>query len=182
VAGTEMRLRNVGREPPPVHVLAAGPRMVELAGEVADGALLFVGLHPAAIARAREHLEIGAQRAGRSLDGFNTIFVLTLGLDGPEPWLRSEFAPGQPWLHYPSASNVYWLEAAGLSLDSPDAQLADAFGLFGPPERCRDRLAEARAASGIDNVFFFPAHSLETGYTLPTREVEAFRSVIRPAL
>jgi 5,10-methylenetetrahydromethanopterin reductase len=51
---TELRLRNVSQPAAPVYVLAAGPRMVELAGEVADGALLFVGLHPEAIARARE--------------------------------------------------------------------------------------------------------------------------------
>ena len=32
---------------------AAGPRMVELAGEVADGAMLLVGLHPRAVEAAR---------------------------------------------------------------------------------------------------------------------------------
>ena len=148
----EARLRNVSAQPTPVYLLAAGPRMVELAGEVADGALLFVGLHPDAIARARSHLEIGAQRAKRSLDEFKTIFVVTIALDGPEPWLHREFAPGQPWLCYPSTSNLYWLEAAGLSASSPDAQaVADAFGLFGPPERCRSRLLEAQSASGVDH-------------------------------
>jgi 5,10-methylenetetrahydromethanopterin reductase len=178
-----MRLRNFARVAPPVYVLAAGPRMVELAGEVADGALLFVGLHPDAIARAREHLDVGARRAGRSLDGFKTIFVVTLALDAePRDWLHREFAPGQPWLSYPSASNWYWLQAAGLSATSPDRELAHAFGLFGPPEHCRDRLQEAQATSGVDHVFLFPAHSLESGYDLPVREVDAFARVIRPAL
>jgi 5,10-methylenetetrahydromethanopterin reductase len=183
VDGTEMRLRNAATSPPPVYLLAAGPRMVELAGEVADGALLFVGLHPVAIARARQHLEAGAQRAGRSLDGFKTIFVVTLALDAePCAWLHREFAPGQPWLSYPSASNWYWLQAAGLSESSPDAQLADAFALFGPPEQVRDRLQQAQTTSGVDHVFLFPAHTLETGYQLPTRELAAFARVIRPAL
>jgi 5,10-methylenetetrahydromethanopterin reductase len=178
-----MRLRNFSVSAPPVYVLAAGPRMVELAGEVADGALLFVGLHPDAIARAREHLDAGARRAGRSLDGFKTIFVVTWALDSePGAWLHRDFGPGQPWLSYPSASNWYWLEAAGLSSTSPDAQLADAFALFGPPERCRDRLREANSTSGVDHVFLFPAHTLETGYQLPTREVEAFTEVLRPSL
>ena len=44
--GVETRLRNVSDRPTPVFMTAAGPRMVELAGEVADGALLLVGLHP----------------------------------------------------------------------------------------------------------------------------------------
>ena len=47
------RLRNLGPTPPPVYLLAAGPRMVELAGEVADGAFLMVGLHRDAVAAAR---------------------------------------------------------------------------------------------------------------------------------
>ena len=73
--------------------------MVELAGEVADGAFLMVGLHRDAVAAARGHLEAGARRAGRSLDGFRTVFIVTLALEesraaarraGPGEW----FAPG----------------------------------------------------------------------------------------
>ena len=55
--------------------------MVELAGEVADGAFLMVGLHPDAVAAARRHLEAGARRAGRSLDGFRTVFIVTIGIE-----------------------------------------------------------------------------------------------------
>ena len=62
--GVETRLRNVSEPPTPVFMTAAGPRMVELAGEVADGALLLVGLHPRAVAAARSRLEVGAARAG----------------------------------------------------------------------------------------------------------------------
>ncbi len=80
---TSTRLRNHSATPTPVYLLAAGPRMVELAGEVADGALLMVGLHPAAIRTALRHLEAGARRAGRSLAGFPVVFVVTLGL-GPD--------------------------------------------------------------------------------------------------
>ena len=58
--GVETRLRNLSDRPTPVFMTAAGPRMVELAGEVADGALLLVGLHPKAVDAARRRLEIGA--------------------------------------------------------------------------------------------------------------------------
>ena len=54
--------------------------MIELAGEVADGAFLMVGLDPAGIRAARRHLEAGAARAGRRLDGFPVTYVVTLGL------------------------------------------------------------------------------------------------------
>ena len=56
---TATRLRNrSGR--PPVYMLAAGPRMIELAGEVADGAFIMAGLHPDSIRAARRHLDVGA--------------------------------------------------------------------------------------------------------------------------
>ena len=73
--GVETRLRNVSQAPTPVFMTAAGPRMVELAGEVADGALLLVGLHPKAVRAARRRLEIGAARAGRDLDAFRTVHI-----------------------------------------------------------------------------------------------------------
>ena len=77
---TPTRLRNRTATPTPVYLLAAGPRMIELAGEVADGAFLMVGLHSAAVRAALRHLEQGAARASRSLRDFPVVFVITLGL------------------------------------------------------------------------------------------------------
>ncbi len=191
---TTTRLRN--RSPTPVYLLAAGPRMIELAGEVADGAMLMVGLHPAAIRAARGHLEAGARRAGRSLDGFPITFVVTMGL-GPDGeigarWVRSWFAPGQPFLAYPSTSNLRWLREAGFALAEahdpaaiPEDQarrIADAFGLFGSPGRCADQLLRARDEAGVSDVFLFPAHDLAGGYAMPEAEVLAFERIIRPRL
>ena len=50
-------------------------------------------------------------------------------------------------------------------------QIADAFGLFGSPERCAERLLRAREEAGIEDVFLFPAHDLAGGYTMPEAEV-----------
>jgi 5,10-methylenetetrahydromethanopterin reductase len=192
---TPTRLRNRSATPTPVYLLAAGPRMIELAGEVADGAFLMVGLDPAAIRAARRHLEQGAARAGRSLRDFPVVFVITLGLGSADVgarWVRSFFAPGQPFLAYPSASNLRWLKEAGFELEpthDPAAipedrarQIADAFGLFGPAERCAERLLQAREKAGVEHVFLFPAHNLEGGYDMPEAVVEAFAGVIRPRL
>jgi 5,10-methylenetetrahydromethanopterin reductase len=190
------RLRNRSTTPTPVYLLAAGPRMIELAGEAADGALLFVGLHPASIHAARAHLEAGARRAGRSLAGFPVTFVVTLGLgadaEAGARWVRSWFAPGQPFLAYPSAANLHWLKHAGFDLPAshdpaaiPEGQarqIADAFGLFGSPERCADRLLRAHAEAGVDGIFLFPAHDLPGGYTMPESEITAFAQVIGPRL
>jgi len=192
---TETRLRNRSAAPTPVYLLAAGPRMIELAGEIADGAFLMVGVDAAAIRAARRLLEEGARRAGRSLDGFPVVFVVTLGLGDAgvgARWVRSWFAPGQPFLAYPSVANLRWLAEAGLPLAEPldpaaiaedrARPIADAFGLFGPPERCAERLEQMREESGVEEVFLFPAHDLVGGYAMPDAEVEAFDRVIRPRL
>ena len=194
--GVETRLRNISDPPTPVLMTASGPRMVELAGEVADGALLLVGLHPKAVDAARRRLEIGAARSGRSLDGFQTIFITptTVSDDGPAArrFPQEWFWPDQPYLKYPSDSNLVWLREAGIELaddfvpeDIDDAQadeICDAFGLFGTPEECLARLKRARDESGIDHVFIFPTHTQEGGYDMPRAEVDAFRKTIIPGL
>ena len=194
--GVETRLRNVSDPPTPVFMTAAGPRMVELAGEVADGALLLVGLHPAAVASARRHLEVGAARAGRSLDGFQTIFITptTVSEDGPAArrFPQQWFRPGQPYLKYPSGSNLFWLREAGINLpddfvpesigEDQAAEICDAFGLFGTAPECLARLKRAGTESNIQHVFVFPTHTQEGGYDMPDGEVKAFRDVIIPGL
>ena len=194
--GVETRLRNLSDRPTPVFLTAAGPRMVELAGEVADGALLLVGLHPKAIDAARRRLEIGAARAGRSLEGFQSIFITptTVSDDGPAArrFPQQWFRPDQPYLEYPSDSNLVWLREAGIDLtndfipesigDAQAAEICDAFGLFGTPEECLVRLKRARDELGINHVFIFPTHTQEGGYDMPLAEVDAFRETIIPGL
>lgn len=190
---TSTKLRNLSATPTPVYLLAAGPRMIELAGEVADGVVLFVGMYPASIRAAMRHLREGANRTGRSLDGFPVIFAVTLGLgdeDAGARWVRSWFAPGQPFLEYPSAANLRWLREAGFDVargQDPATiaeahDIADAFGLFGSPERCADRLLQAHEEAGVKDVFLFPAHDLPGGYTMPETEIRAFEQVMRPRL
>ena len=194
--GVETRLRNLSDQPTPIFMTAAGPRMVELAGEVADGALLLVGLHPKAVDAARRRLEIGAARAGRSLDGFQTIFITptTVSDDGPAArrFPQQWFRPDQPYLKYPSDSNLVWLREAGIDLadgfvpesisDAHAEEICDAFGLFGTPGECMARLKRARDESEIEHVFIFPTHTQEGGYDMPQAEVDAFREIIIPGL
>ncbi|WP_156610137.1 LLM class flavin-dependent oxidoreductase [Auraticoccus cholistanensis] len=178
-----------------VTVLASGPRLLELAGEVADGVLMLVGLHPDSVAAAREHVAVGARRAGRDPGEIEETLIVPFGLGGPEEvraWVQGWFRPGQPWLRYPSASNLRWLGHAGIELapdyrpeDVDDAladRICDAFGMFGSPQACAERLLRAREETGLSRVFLFPAHSWDTTYHLPRPEVEAFGDVVGPAL
>ena len=155
--GVETQLRNVTDPPTPVYLTAAGPRMVELAGEVADGALVLVGLHPLAMAAARRRLEAGALRSGRQLADFPIIYITptTVADDSATArrWPQRWFRPGQPYLKYPSNSNLFWLRECGFNLaddflperitDSQADGICDAFGLFGTAEECLARLKRA---------------------------------------
>jgi 5,10-methylenetetrahydromethanopterin reductase len=52
----------------PIYIGATGMKMMELTGEIADGVVLNYLVSPDYNARAMEHLAIGAERAGRSVD------------------------------------------------------------------------------------------------------------------
>ena len=60
----------------PVLMAASGPRSLQLAGEVADGALALVGYTPGIVEKVFEHLEIGARRSGRTLDDLEIMFAV----------------------------------------------------------------------------------------------------------
>jgi 5,10-methylenetetrahydromethanopterin reductase len=193
--GRSMQLSNRPEQPPPVLLLASGPRLLELAGEVADGVLMLVGLHPDAIAAAREHLRVGAARTGRGSHELREVFIVPIAVGERREtrrWPQRWFREGQPWLEYPSRSNLRWLEEAGIGVPEgkdPSTisneladRICDTFGLFGKPEYCAERLMRAHEEAGIEHVFLFPAHDMKTGYELPHAEVEAFGKTIGPRL
>ena len=69
------------KAPVRVYLAALGPEMLELAGEIADGVLLN-WIPPEAVAASVAHLEAGAGKAGRTLDGFEIAsFVRTCVTD-----------------------------------------------------------------------------------------------------
>lgn len=178
-----------------VIVLASGPRLLEVAGEVADGVMMLVGLDPRSVEAARQRIRRGAERARRDLTGFEEIFIVPFGLGDERAvrtWPQGWFRAGHQWLRYPSASNLHWLRHAGIDLpvdydpatvsDELAARICDAFGLFGSGEQCADRLLRAREEIGLRHAFLFPTHTWANHYELPRREVQAFGDVIGQAL
>jgi len=61
-------------------------------------------------------------------------------------------------------------------------RICEAFGLFGTPERCAERLLRTRDEVGLRHAFLFPTHTWANHYDLPSTEVKAFSEVIGPAL
>jgi 5,10-methylenetetrahydromethanopterin reductase len=70
--GGEMQLKGAtlhyrSRKDIPIYVTASGPKMLEMAGEVADGVIFLSGGYPPCVRFAVDHIDAGAKRAGRSL-------------------------------------------------------------------------------------------------------------------
>ena len=107
----------------PVLMAASGPRSLELAGEVADGALVLVGYTPGIIDRAMERLEAGAKRSGRTLDDLDVMFaVRTCVADSTEEARRLARPTAVHWGLLWGGPN--WLPYSGL--DIPDYEVPQA--------------------------------------------------------
>lgn len=65
----------------PIYLGATGMKMMELAGEIADGVLLNYLVSPAYNASAMEHLTSGAARAGRTVDEIDRPQLVVCSLD-----------------------------------------------------------------------------------------------------
>ena len=107
----------------PVLMAASGPRSLELAGEVADGALVLVGYTPGIVGRAMEHLEAGAKRGGRTLDDLDVMFaVRTCVSDSTEEARRLARPVAVHWALLWGGPN--WLPYSGLNI--PDYEVPQA--------------------------------------------------------
>ena len=54
------------KDPVPAYIAASGPKSLEMAGEIADGVILFGAVSPTLIDFVMEHVRAGAERAGRN--------------------------------------------------------------------------------------------------------------------
>jgi 5,10-methylenetetrahydromethanopterin reductase len=120
--GTRGRLAYASGRPIPLLMAASGPRAIELAGEVADGVLLLVGLNRGIVARASEHLERGAARAGRRLDDLEVVWAARTATAATREEARRRARPTA--VHWGVLRwGGYWLEPAGLEL--PPLEIPD---------------------------------------------------------
>ena len=76
---------------PPVYLAALGPKMCELAGEIADGAILWLCSPDYVRNVARPAIERGRRRAGKTLDGFELIAAVPLAVTDDAPAARAAF-------------------------------------------------------------------------------------------
>ena len=143
----------------PIHIASTGPRMLELAGKLGDGALLSAGLSMPSLQECLDHVGIGLQRSGRDpatlqRTSFVLFHVSEDGLDA-EVRLLKQLAymfrsrghadnirlSGVPVDHDAiiAAYSRQDVEQA-ITLVPPEA--ASVFGIAGTPKQCRVRLEE----------------------------------------
>jgi 5,10-methylenetetrahydromethanopterin reductase len=106
-----------------VVMAASGPKAIEVAGEIADGALLLVGFNRGIVQAALAHLERGARRGGRRLEDLEIIWAVRTGTASTIEEARRQARPTA--VHWGILRwGGQWLEPAGLRLpafDIPDA-------------------------------------------------------------
>jgi 5,10-methylenetetrahydromethanopterin reductase len=83
VDGIELDVVHGRREPRhvPIYIGATGPKMMELAGEIGDGAVLNYCVPPAYNDPALQQLETGAKRSGRSVDDIDRPQLVVASVD-----------------------------------------------------------------------------------------------------
>jgi len=113
--GTPGRLVYASGRDIPVLMAASGPRAIELAGEVADGAMLLVGLAPGIVTAALERLEQGAKRSGRRLEDLEIIWAVRTGI---APTMAEAQRQARPTAVHSGIMHwgARWFDAAGLQL------------------------------------------------------------------
>ncbi|MGA9192472.1 MAG: LLM class flavin-dependent oxidoreductase [Anaerolineales bacterium] len=83
VEGIELDVVHGRREPRnvPIYIGATGPKMMELAGEIADGVVMNYCVPPAYNDPAMEQLEAGAAKAGRTLESIDRPQLVVASVD-----------------------------------------------------------------------------------------------------
>jgi alkanesulfonate monooxygenase SsuD/methylene tetrahydromethanopterin reductase-like flavin-dependent oxidoreductase (luciferase family) len=163
-------------EPPKITIAANGVRMIELAGEIADG---MVGWYQS-LEYVRDvtmpALRRGAERSGRSLDGFDATVGFPAVITRDDSGL--ELAKGQVMMYATALGSApAYLEsarAAGFgdvaeaigervragdlrgAVDLVPDEMADAMVMAGSAERVQARIARYREA-GLDGVHVLPS-------------------------
>lgn len=83
VSGIKLDVVHGRKEPRnvPIYIGATGPQMMELTGEIADGAVLNYCVPPSYNKMAMARLEAGAKKAGRSLDDIDRPQLVVCSVD-----------------------------------------------------------------------------------------------------
>ncbi len=149
----------------PIYIGATGMQMMELTGEIADGVVLNYLVSPEYNKQAMEHLQIGAEKAGRSADDLDRPQLVVCSVDDDRQaaldgarLLVTQYLGQQPHIMKASGVPDSLLEDVGKILTWPAThdQVVEASKLVpddivqmicaaGTPDECREKVAEYMA-------------------------------------
>ena len=149
----------------PIYVGATGMKMMQLTGEIADGVVLNYLVSPDYNRRAMENLEIGATRAGRSVDDLDRPQLMVCSVDDDRQaaldgarLLVTQYLGQQPHIMKASGVPESLLDQVHEILTWPATheQVVEASKLVpddivqmicaaGTPDECREKVAEYMA-------------------------------------
>ncbi len=166
-----------GRREPrhvPIYIGATGPKMLELAGEIADGVLLNYLVSPKYNEMAMERIQAGLKKSGRSLDEFDRPQLVVCSLDKDRKKaldnarkLVTQYLGQQPHIMKASGVPQELLDEINRVLTWPatEEQIERAMELVpddivqmitasGTPEECRAKVREYIAAGATCPVLY----------------------------
>ena len=91
----------------PIYVAASGPKTLELAGEIADGIILFGAVSPSLIEFVMNHIRTGAERAGRNYKKIYTLCMTAFHLTNKGEKLETSKVRKAVGPFVSSSSNIF---------------------------------------------------------------------------
>lgn len=164
----------------PIYIGATGMQMMQLTGEIADGAVLNYLVSPEYNKQAMEHLEAGAAKAGRSVDDLDRPQLVVCSVDNDRQaaldgarMLVTQYLGQQPHIMKASGVPESLLEEVHKILGWPATheQVVEASKLVpddivqmitaaGTPDECREKVAEYEA-TGCTCPILYPLGDVE---------------------
>jgi 5,10-methylenetetrahydromethanopterin reductase len=158
----------------PIYIGATGDRMMELAGEIADGVVLNYMVSPAYNAKAMDLLAAGAARAGRSLDDVDRPQLVVCSVDADRQValdrsreLLTQYRGQQPHIMKASGVDPGLIEDIGKILTWPAGpedikramrlvpdEAVQMISASGTPEECRAKVGEYIAAGATCPILY----------------------------
>ena len=99
------------RKDMPIYIAAGGPRMLEMAGEVADGVIVVCGVVPGAMRVAMDLIGKGAARAGRRVEDIDVAFLGFCSVGNDRRVALDECRSMAAWV---PATFPFYADAAGI--------------------------------------------------------------------
>ncbi len=112
VNGVEVRPKIVSRRVP-IYVASSSPSILEIAGELADGVIMNVGVTPELVREALGHVERGAHRSSRPLAALDVTVVAGCSVGDDR---SRTLADCRPWAAMTARRLARWMVTAGEEL------------------------------------------------------------------